>query len=330
MIEKFHRSFVGQKLRSIVLLLWSLFLYGCTSGRYYPTPVSENISLQHELTVRESIEHVINNQSIQQCLEPDSNISEHLQNTVFIHPGWRFIIDWGGGRARDAGLLLARDGFAGSVLEVRSRKSAEMYDRILDDSGSRYLGLHYSMGGSPKVLQEALDAAKSASKELDNHIIYSPILVEPYGFSSISEIVELENSHLGNIVVIVSDDYSFLRPNINGASREALEHPKLNFIYAEDFGLNWGHFGFLSDIRKSETKAGLKHDRAVEIFHAVAMLLQANLAPNYVKIFLAHLKVKYAYEDGREVPKAWIDLGINQWGQLSYLCNWEESGRFRP
>lgn len=313
-------------MRLLYIIIFTVFLHGCTSGRHYPTPSSENISLGQEPSVREKIEHTIIYKSVQQCLAPELNINEHLQNTIFIHPGWMFIIDWGGGLARDAGLLLVRDGFAGSILEVRSRESEEIYDRMLDDSGSRYLGLHYSMGGSPKVLQTALKATENASKELNKQIIYSPILIEPFNFSSIAKIVELGNPHLGNIIVVVSDDYSFLRPNIGGKSSKALEHPKLNFIYAEDFGLNWGHFSFLSDIRNSATKTGLKYDRAIEIFHAVAILSQANVEPNHIKILLAYLKVKYAYEDDREIQKSWIDLGIDNWGQLSYLCKWKEEG----
>jgi len=308
----------------IYIVFFTVFLCGCTSGRYYPTHSPENISLEQESTLREKISHTLEHKDVQQCLDPGLIGYEQRKNTVFVHPGWIFIINWGGGRARDAGLLLVRDGFAGSILEVRSRETAEIYERMINDSGSRYLGLHYSMGGSPKVLQAALDAAVDASELLNNHIIYSPILIEPHNFSSLPEFIELDNPHLGNIIVVVSGDNSFLRPNINGASDEILRHPKLNFLYAEDFGLDWGHFSFLSDIRNSEIETGIKHDRAIEIFHALATLLQANVKTNDIKILLAHLKVKYAFEDGRDIQRAWIQLGIVEWDQLSYLCKWED------
>lgn len=311
-------------MRFLFLVFFTFYLSACTSGRYYPTVAPEYISLEQEPAVREKMINTLKHKDVKQCLDPELIGFADRKNTLFVHPGWIFVINWGGGRAMDAGLLLVQDGYAGSVFEVRSRKAADIYERMLNDPGSRHLGLHYSMGGSPKVLQAALEAAADASKVLNNHIIYSPILIEPFNFSSLAEFIELDDPHLGNIIVVISGDYSFLRPNINSASDKILEHSKLNFIYAEDFGLEWGHFSFLSDVRNSETEPGTKHDRAIEIFHALATVLQANVKTTDIKILLAHLKVKYAYEDGREIRRAWIHLGINEWDQLSYLCKWEE------
>ena len=305
-------------------IIFSLFLFSCSVGRYHSEESLEFISLEQEPDIRERILQTLEQKNIEHCLNPGSNKLEQQENTVFVHPGWIFILNWGGDRAKDAGLLLVRDGFAGSILEVRSRKADEIYERMISEAGTHYLGVHYSMGGSPWVLKEVLDATEGASNSLNKHIVYSPILVEPFQFSSLAESIDLDNPHLGDMIIVVSDNFSFLRPNIKGASEETLEHAKLHFMYAEDFGLNWGHFSFLSDLRRSKNKSRVKNIRALELFHTVVTAIQTKLTSNEIDILLAHLKIKYAYEDGRNIYRNWFNQGVNELYRLAHLCSWDK------
>ena len=160
------------------------------------------------------------------------------KNTIFVNPGLLLLgIEWGGGRAVAAGQLLAREGFGSGILELRSRRSELVYERMMEDPGTRFLGIHYSMGGAPQTIDNALTAAQRASENRKQLLVYNPILVEPFGFRRLHETVDLDSPYLGRSFVLVSSGGSVFRPEIAAAPEHVLNHEKLHIVYPEDFGL---------------------------------------------------------------------------------------------
>lgn len=218
--------------------------------------------------------------------------TENNQHTLFIHPGLMFGIDWGGSRANDAGLKLIKDGYYSKILEVRSRKSPPMYEQMIKDNAQSYLGIHYSMGGSPAVVSEALKASKKASNKLDKTFVYNAILVDPFGFADFSKYIDPDSPNLGTVFIIASSNYSFLRPDIKSVSSKISNHEKIHYIYPEDFGLSWDHFGFLSAIRDNDNK-NLNSLKVRGIFYFLVNAIHQEAEANTIEYGLQQLKDNY-------------------------------------
>lgn len=228
-------------------------------------------------------------------------------NTVFVHPGLLMLgIDWGGQRAVDTAKRMVRDGYAGRLLEIRSRQGEPVHRRMLEDEGSRFLGIHYSMGGAPETLARVLEATARAGRERHAALRYSPLMIEPFGFERLHEHVDLDSPLLGRLVVMVSSASSLLRPDIDGAPPSVLNHPRLHIVRAEDFGLNWNHFSVLTDLREADGSDEPRHRRAIELFHTVMEALGGELDDAEIDGRLARLKLRYALADGRMVDPAWL------------------------
>lgn len=196
--------------------------------------------------------------------------SPQRRNTLFVHPGLLLLnLDWDQSLALDAALLLKDEGWSRSVLEVRNRDSNLLYERMLSDPGTQFVGLHYSMGGNPELLRESFVATKKASIERGMQLRYSAILVDPFGISSLADLIDLNSPEVGHIFIFLSSENSFLRPGVLELSDLLLASKKLHIVYAEDLQKDWGHFGMLSEIRSYRNGESTEVPAVLEIFRSI-------------------------------------------------------------
>ncbi len=236
----------------------------------------------------------------------DSHHPQHIHRvsslqkttTIMVHPGLLFAIDWGGQRALDVGQALVVRGFADRVLEVRSRKKEPMAKQMLADGGGEFVGIHYSMGGSPSVLQAALEAAEEVSKKVGVDVGYSAIMVDPFALSDLESVVDPDNPYLRRVFVVLSNQYMPFRPDPSGLSRRVTDNPKFHFVYAEEFGVLWNHFSFLTDVKNAERETR-DAKRGREIFDQLLLGLFGRLEGDEVEQKLYNLKLNYAKQDKR-------------------------------
>lgn len=291
--------------RWLSLLFLSALLASCSSGRHSSQERIQDVQADTELS-SVTVAAILQPHDSSDCDRDAAELAPNDRNTVFVHPGLLlFGLDWGGHRAVDTGLLLVREGYGGNILEVRSRQAGPVYQRMLEDVGTRFLGIHYSMGGEPRILANALQASAQASKARQQTLIYNPFLVEPFGFASLYEQVDLDSPHLGQTVVLVSSDNATFRPDIEAAPSQVLNHPKLHIIYPSDYGLQWDHFSVLSDLRESADSSEPKHRRAYELFQVLAESMLIGLESRQLDSRLARLKLRYALEDKRPLQPQW-------------------------
>lgn len=286
-------------IRSLAPLLIATCLGACSSG----PPKPSGVALDNTATTARS--PILYHEEPGRCAPPllkDTNTG----NTVFIHPGLLMLgIDWGGQRALDTGRLMVREGYAGTTLEIRTRRGEPIYQRMLEEPGDRFIGIHYSMGGAPQTLASALQATARASRVREQQLVYSPLLVEPYNFAHLHESVDLDDPHLGHVLMLVSSGNSLLRPNVSAAPARVLKHPKLHIIYPEEFGLHWDHFSVLTDLREADGSDEPRHRRALELFHTIMDSLLAGGDGQRIDSRLARLKLRYARQDRRPVDPQW-------------------------
>lgn len=223
------------------------------------------------------------------------------KSTLLIHPGLLMGIDWGGERALTVGRMLVKEGYAADVLEVRSREKEPMYLQMLDDGGGEFVGLHYSMGGSPSVLQAALDAAQEVTLQTGQLTAYTAIMVDPFALAQLDKIVDPENPHLIHAYIVLSNRFMPFRPDPSGLSAGTMQHKKFTFIFAEEFGVHWNHFSFLTDVRSDNLEDDLDTKRGKEIFSEVLKGAFGQSEAQQVDRALERLKQQYAKEDGRTV-----------------------------
>jgi hypothetical protein len=242
------------------------------------------------------------------CGVLNSNTSLDKLNTIFIHPGILLpLIDTDGRRAAETGELLVAEGYGKAIREVRSRSAEPMRQQMTSDPGANFLGIHYSVGGSPNMLSKALSATEQASHERGQVLTYAPLLVEPYEFKNILRFVDLDSPYLGQIIVMVSSDNSLYRPNITAAPPEVTSHPKLHFVYPEDYGLQWDHFSILTDMRQSQDREKEKYYRAHILLLTIVGSVLGNVSSAKIESQLALLKIRFAINDQRPVNKKWVD-----------------------
>jgi hypothetical protein len=225
------------------------------------------------------------------------------KNTIFAHPGMIFLFDWGGGRAEDATQVLVDRGCGREFLLVSDRGGKPLYRRLAEETGTNYLGLHYSLGASPHVVASALRSVAQASRDTNRDIVYNAILVEPHGFEKFETEVDLSSPHLGVVVAIVSSEYSFLRPNMHRLPKSLYENEKVIIVYAEDFQASWGHFGFLGSVRSRKPSHAARDDQAKNIFVALAEDIVGGQTPACIRAHIEGLKTSLA-RSGTERPES--------------------------
>ena len=226
--------------RAIAAILLVTGVAACTSGRPAPptpeTPVSTAMA----------------SQSSSNCAirEPGQ---ANRQNTVFVHPGLLLLnMDWDHSLAMEAGKFLQRQGLAAEPLEIRDREAKSMLPSLRSAPGTQFIGIHYSMGGKPEVLRHSYDVVRSAGQALRKPLRYHAIMIDPYGIASADELIDFNRPEVGYVFILVSSEYSFLRPSVAKFPAAALASGKIHFIFAEDLGETWGHFDMLTALRDSQ------------------------------------------------------------------------------
>jgi len=243
----------------IVMIL--SFVTGCSAGKHSDQH-NKGLQINKQIEMKVSSSRVLTKKII---------FNEKSRLSLFSHPGLIFGIDWGGSRAYDAGLELIKAGYYKNIIIIRSRKGSPIYHQMMTDGNTSYLGIHYSLGGAPEVLKEAVKATEKASYKLNKNLVYNAILVDPYGYSNLLDYIDIDSQSVGTIFVIVSSDYSFLRPSMENIPTSLLNHKKIHYIYPDEFGLTWDHFGFLSAVKD----IGEKNANALKIKDIFYLLVNA-------------------------------------------------------
>lgn len=188
-------------------------------------------------------------QCVQGILKADS---PNRSNSLFIHPGLLLSnLDWDRSLAMEAGDFLHKKAYTGRVIEVRDRSAAPVRDHMLQDPGTQFVGIHYSMGGNPHYLRASIEATHQAATARGLPLRYHAIMIDPSGIGEIENVLDIDAPEIGYIFVILSAERSMLRPGISGFSQKLLDSGKVYVMHAEDFGEDWNHFGMLEALRSS-------------------------------------------------------------------------------
>jgi hypothetical protein len=231
---------------SASILAFCALISGCSSGRIEQSRLIPGNEVE-EIRVSRHIQNI-------PCLEPSPNIPEitdDRKNTVFIHPGLLLLgLNWDHSLAVEAGDILKSEQLAGRIIELRDREVAPIFEYASTDPGTQFIGIHYSMGGRPDLIGASLEAIKNAAHIRDTPLRYHAILVDPFSISDIENHVDINRPEMGYLFILLSSEFSFLRPSIREFPPAFLKSGKVFFVNAEDFGENWGHFGMLYDLRE--------------------------------------------------------------------------------
>lgn len=140
-------------------------------------------------------------------------------------------------------------------------------------------------------------ARRASAKDL----VYYPVLVDPFDIEQFNTLLDLDVAHLGQVFIVLSAEYSLLRPNVSGLREEILGSPKVHLIYAEDFGETWGHFDELASVVGEDTVSRFR-----DIFFLIAEAVVNGYSAIEFEGRLALLKIRYAGEDSRRVNVDWL------------------------
>lgn len=214
------------------------------------------------------------------CSADAAALDLNRRNTLFAHPGLMSVnLHWDKGMTVNSAELLQRHGWAGRTLEIRDRDGDEIYQRALADPGDQFVGLHYSMGGHPNVLRESLQAVQKAGARRNQPLRYHAILVDPFAISEIGHYVDIDQPELGYLFILLSSDFSFLRPSVADIPQAFIDSGKVYFVYSEDFDENWGHFDMLSTLLESGKNTDHSSRKLSQLFDTMMRLSLGSHAP---------------------------------------------------
>ncbi|CAM4173296.1 ABC transporter substrate-binding protein [Bordetella tumbae] len=235
----------------------------------------------------------------------NTGMANSNKNTVFVHPGMLSLsARWDQGLAVDGGKWLVSHGYAARIFELNGRDPERIAQVMARDPGTRFIGLHYSMGGSADLVVRSVAATARAAKMSGRQLSYFPIVIDPASFTSVGERLDMNSPYLGQMFVLVSEEGSALRTSITSVSRKVLDHAKTHLLYAEDFGLNWSHFGVLEGLTAEQPTGAQK--RVQDVFDVIARGIDAGTDPAQIEAQLDALKVDYARADERPILRAWL------------------------
>lgn len=286
------------KITACLLLL--ILLNGCSGGRYYKLRGPNEGFFSHINPEDATLYHDI----ATSCETPKLNLGKSYDNTVFVHPGLLLLnLNWDQSLAVDSAKILIKHGYAKDFMELRDRDASKTGKRMLKDPGKRFIGLHYSMGGRPQLLSATLTSIVQARHESGKDLVYYPVLVDPFEIEQVNTLIDFDAPQLGQVFIVLSGNYSFLRPYIMGIRKDILNHPKVHLIYAEDVGENWGHFSALGSAISDDTPSRFR-----DIFFLIAETVVHGWSSTEFEGRLALLKIKYAMEDSRPISSVWLRL----------------------
>jgi hypothetical protein len=185
-------------VKTAAFLLLITLLNGCSAGRYYK-PQDQTEGYSQRIGWEDA---TLINALATSCEMPHSELERRDVNTIFVHPGLLLLnLNWDKSLAVDTAGLLIKHGYAKDFLELRDRDTTRIGDRMQKDPGTRFIGLHYSMGGQPQLLAAALASVEQARRESGKDLVYSPILVDPFDIEHVNTLLDVNAPHLGQIFI---------------------------------------------------------------------------------------------------------------------------------
>lgn len=309
-----QRARILQRIVAVTILLATLSACAPPAG-HHGIPGDKALSDRESVTPQSirQLQELADTRQIESFLIRQGKAQGQPGNSIFAHPGLLMLIDWGGGRAEDATDTLIRAGYGRQTVKVTNRDAKAVYTTAMAETGTHYLGLHYSMGGAPETVAASVKSIEQASRDRGTTIRYHPILVDPVRATLLLANLDTSSPHLGDIFLVVSSKYSFLRASISDTPSAQFPTDKIHVITSEDFGVNWGHFSFLSDVRSEKDKASGDVGRSKEIFSLIFAMAVADLPATDIDFVLDYLRAKYAIEDGRQPKTAWLATVAQGW-----------------
>ena len=287
-------------LKTTACLLLLILLDGCSAGRYYTTHEEHEESRLHMAEKDIALARDIS----ASCEMPNPKLEQLNINTVFVHPGMLWLdLNCGKSITAESANILVEHGYARDYQELCDRNPATIGERMQTDPGTRFIGLHYSLGGQPQLVASTLATVAQARQKSGKALVYYPVLVDPFDIEQANTLLDLDAPHLGQMFIVLSAEYSLLRQSIEGLRDDFLGNPKVHLIYAEDFGENWGHFDELESVVSSATVSRFR-----EIFFLIAETVVNGYSPVEFEKHLAVLKLRYAIEDSRPMSMSWLRL----------------------
>lgn len=210
------------------------------------------------------------------CPLPDLTAPDiERKNSVFVHPGMVWISDsWESGPIVVTANALRKKGYADTVVVVADRNPELIYEQMLQDPGTQFVGLHYSLGGKADILEGSYDATRRASQKRGVQLRYHAVLIDPYGISSLGNGFDISRPEVGQLLFILSSDNSMLRGRASSLPENIVNSPYVNFVHAEDVGEAWGHFSILPSGRVVGTTqtTGQSGDSQLDLHKTMAVL----------------------------------------------------------
>jgi len=287
-------------LRALSCAMFVLCVAGCSSGRYYSHPDLMVPVAASGATIPASL-------TAGTCTTPVAQpVSDDNKNTVFVHPGmiWLSASQDQKGLAVDGGKWIVQHGYAEQAMDVYGRDPELMAPVMAGDPGTRFIALHYSMGGSTDLLMRSLAATEKASKMSGRQLVYFPILIDPASFTSVGDSLDMDSPYLGQMFLFISEEGSAWRTSVTSISHRVLDHPKMHLLYAEDFGLKWSHFGVLESLTAEQSLP--TQQRVKKVFEVIVQGINAGTDAKQIEAQLNALKIDYARADKRPVLAAWL------------------------
>lgn len=292
-------------LRTLSCVVFLLCLAGCSSGRYYSHPDLMVPVSAADAALSAGLNKGTCPMPVAQTVSDSGAVADNNKNTIFVHPGMlSSSARWDQGLAVDGGKWLVRRGYAARILEVHGRDPERIAQVMVSDPGTRFMGLHYSLGGSADLVVRSVAATARASKRSGRQLSYFPIVIDPASFTSVGDKLDMDSPYLGQLFVLLAEEGSALRTSITSVSRKVLDHAKVHLLYAEDFGLTWGHFGALEGLI-AEPPTSVQR-RVQEMFEVIARGINAGAGADQIEAQLDALKIDYARADKRPILRAWL------------------------
>lgn len=286
------------KITAYLLLL--ILLNGCSAGRYYKAQEEHRESRLHTSGKDSALAREISTS----CGTSHQELEQLNINTVFVHPGMLWLdFNCGNNVTAESAKILVEHGYARDYQELCDRNPERIGERMQEEAGTRFIGLHYSLGGRPQLIANTLATVARARQKSGKGLVYYPVLVDPFDIEQANTLLDLDAPHLGQMFIVLSAEYSLLRPNIEGLREGILDSPKVHLIYAEDFGENWGHFDELESVLSADSISRFR-----EIFFLIAETVVNGYPSADFEKRLALLKIRYAIEDSRPISIAWLQL----------------------
>ncbi|CAM4090414.1 hypothetical protein [Bordetella tumulicola] len=294
-------------LRTLSCAVALLCLAGCSSGRYYShpdlmVPVS---AADSAAALSASLTEGTCPVPMAQTVSNDGAVTNNKKNTIFVHPGMlSSSARWDQGLAVDGGKWLVQRGYAARILEVHGRDPERISQVMVGDPGTHFIGLHYSLGGRADLVVRSVAATARASKRSGRQLSYFPVVIDPASFSSVGDELDMNSPYLGQLFLLVSEEGAAFRTSITSVSRKVLDHAKTHLLYAEDFGLTWGHFDVLEGLIAEQPTD--EQQRVQDVFEVIARGIDAGTDANQIEGQLDALKIDYARADKRPILRAWL------------------------